>query len=110
MYRWLELQQAGIVFHNDGKTTRCCSWPKFFPKLAAMEPTQSPDVHTYYDHTRFDYRTMWSRRSRAVHFGYYDEHADKHADALHNLNRVLADLAGIQPGESILDAGCGWGN
>lgn len=75
-----------------------------------MESTQSPDVHTYYDHTRFDYRTMWSRSSRAVHFGYYDEHADKHADALHNLNRALADLAEIQSGETILDAGCGWGN
>ncbi len=75
-----------------------------------MEPTQPLDVATYYDHTRFDYRVMWSRRSRAVHFGYYDEHADKHAAALHNLNRVLADLAGIVPGERILDAGCGWGN
>jgi len=75
-----------------------------------MEPTPSPDIHTYYDQTRFDYRTMWSRKSRAVHFGYYDEHADKHADALHNLNRALADLAEVQPGEAILDAGCGWGN
>ncbi len=29
-----------------------------------MKLTQSPDVHTYYDHTRFDYRTMWSRRAQ----------------------------------------------
>ncbi len=75
-----------------------------------MEPTPPLDVNTYYEHTRFDYRTMWSRRSRAVHFGYYDEHADKHAAALHNLNRVLADLAGVQAGERVLDAGCGWGS
>jgi tocopherol O-methyltransferase len=75
-----------------------------------MEPIRPLDVATYYDHTRFDYRVMWSRRSRAVHFGYYDEHADKHAAALHNLNRVLADLAGIKPGERVLDAGCGWGS
>ena len=71
-----------------------------------------PDVQTYYERTRFDYRVMWNRRRRdvAVHFGYYDEHADRHADTLDNMNRVLADLAGIQPGERVLDAGCGLGN
>lgn len=74
--------------------------------------TPHPDVQTYYNRTRFDYRVLWNRRRRdvAVHFGYYDEHADRHADALDNMNRVLADLAGIQPGERVLDAGCGLGN
>lgn len=76
-----------------------------------MEP-QYPDVHTYYTHTRFDYRTVWNHRRRdvAVHFGYYDEQAGRHAEALDNMNRVMADLAGIQPGERVLDAGCGLGN
>lgn len=71
-----------------------------------------PDVHSYYDHTRFDYRVMWNRRRRdvAVHFGYYDEHAHRHADTLDNMNRVMADLSGIRPGEQVLDAGCGLGN
>ncbi|MBK7939511.1 MAG: methyltransferase domain-containing protein [Lewinellaceae bacterium] len=74
--------------------------------------TPHPDVQTYYNRTRFDYRVLWNRRRRdvAVHFGYYDEHADHHADALDNMNRVLADLADIQPGERVLDAGCGLGN
>jgi ubiquinone/menaquinone biosynthesis C-methylase UbiE len=67
-----------------------------------------PDVHTYYNYTRFDYRAIWNRR--AIHFGYYDERATHHASALDNLNRVLADLADIQPGEQVLDAGCGLGN
>jgi ubiquinone/menaquinone biosynthesis C-methylase UbiE len=76
-----------------------------------MEP-QHPDVHAYYESTRFDYRRLWNRRRRdvAVHFGYYDEHATRHAVALDNLNRVLANLADIQPGERVLDAGCGLGN
>ena len=95
---------------NAGKNIWYLSATKVFPKLAVMEPKQPLDVNTYYDHTRFDYRVMWSRSSRAVHFGYYDEQANKHAQALHNLNRVLADLAKVQPGERVLDAGCGWGN
>lgn len=69
-----------------------------------------PDIKTYYKHTRFDYRTIWNNRDNlAVHFGYYDEQADKHHDALNNMNRVMADLAGVQPGERVLDAGCGMG-
>lgn len=71
-----------------------------------------PEVHTYYDRTRFDYRVMWNRRRRdvAVHFGYYDKHARRHADTLDNMNRIMADLAVVRPGERVLDAGCGLGN
>jgi tocopherol O-methyltransferase len=69
-----------------------------------------PDVHTYYDETRFDYRTIWNNRANlAVHFGYYDDRARTHHAALDNLNRVLAERAGIRPGEAVLDAGCGMG-
>ncbi|HNE28808.1 MAG TPA: methyltransferase domain-containing protein [Saprospiraceae bacterium] len=70
-----------------------------------------PDVQTYYALTGFDYRIIWAGgRNLAVHFGYYDEHANRHQDALDNLNRALADYAGIRPGERVLDAGCGRGS
>lgn len=74
--------------------------------------TPHPDVHTYYNSTRFDYSAVWNlhRTDIAVHFGYYDERANRHAEALDNMNRALADLADIQPGERVLDAGCGLGN
>lgn len=68
------------------------------------------DIKTYYDQTRFDYRVAWNnRKNLAMHFGFYDENASRHADALTNLNAVLARRAGIKPGEKILDAGCGMG-
>lgn len=69
-----------------------------------------PDIKTYYDQTRFDYRVAWNNsKNLAMHFGFYDENASKHADALTNLNRVLAEKAAIKSGEKILDAGCGMG-
>ncbi len=69
------------------------------------------DVKTYYDDTRFDYRVIWNHPENvAMHFGYYDEHADKHRAALNNMNRALADLAEVQAGDRVLDAGCGMGS
>lgn len=70
-----------------------------------------PDVRTYYEQTAFDYRVAWSRgRSRAVHFGFYDESARRHREALDNMNRAIADFAAVGPGERVLDAGCGRGS
>lgn len=67
-------------------------------------------VVRYYENTRFDYDVAWlSRENPAIHFGYYDEKARFHKDALLRLNEVMADRAGIRPGERVLDAGCGLG-
>jgi len=64
----------------------------------------------YYDETWIDYRLLWLNRDNlAVHFGYTDDGTRGHTDALKNLNRVLADRIAIQPGERVLDAGCGVG-
>ena len=67
-------------------------------------------ITDYYDHTWIDYRVLWLNRDNlAIHFGLYDETTHGHADALRNHNRVLADRIGLQPGERVLDAGCGVG-
>jgi cyclopropane fatty-acyl-phospholipid synthase-like methyltransferase len=64
----------------------------------------------YYDETWLDYRILWLNKDNlAVHFGYTDDSTRSHADALKNMNRVLADRVRIQPGERVLDAGCGVG-
>jgi len=68
------------------------------------------DIIDYYDHTRLDYKYAWDNSlTPAVHFGYYDEQASKHDDALMNTNRVLAERVNIKAGEKVLDAGCGKG-
>lgn len=67
-------------------------------------------VRKYYEETRFDYNVAWfTSRNLSIHFGFYDEHAQRHDDAVLNANRVMAEAAGIRPGERVLDAGCGVG-
>ncbi|MGH3772738.1 MAG: methyltransferase domain-containing protein [Pseudonocardiaceae bacterium] len=67
-------------------------------------------IVSYYDETWLDYRLLWLNPDNlAVHFGYTDASTRGHTDALTNMNRVLADRVRIQPGERVLDAGCGVG-
>ncbi|MEL6863340.1 MAG: methyltransferase domain-containing protein [Bacteroidota bacterium] len=76
-------------------------------------PFDSPhfkDIIRYYDKTRFDYRVAWDNSEfPAQHFGMYEEGVDNHKDALQNTNRILADIARVEAGNRVLDAGCGKG-
>ncbi len=69
-------------------------------------------IREYYNRTEKDYKTLWHYKldgAPALHFGYYDEKATRHKDAIRRVNEVLADLADIKPGDRVLDAGCGLG-
>ncbi|MBI3915055.1 MAG: class I SAM-dependent methyltransferase [Chloroflexi bacterium] len=67
-------------------------------------------VRDYYERTWLDYRLLWlNPQNRALHFGYWDANTKSHAESLLNMNQVLANRIGIQPGQRILDAGCGVG-
>jgi cyclopropane fatty-acyl-phospholipid synthase-like methyltransferase len=78
--------------------------------VQTTQSNQRDAVIAYYDQTWLEYRLLWlNRRTLSVHFGYTDTTTRGHADALLNMNRVLADRAGIQPGAHVLDAGCGVG-
>jgi cyclopropane fatty-acyl-phospholipid synthase-like methyltransferase len=79
---------------------------------ADRQPTGSrlDTITAYYDETWFDYQTFWLNRSNlSIHFGYSDATTRHHGAALENMNRVLAERVAIQPGERVLDAGCGVG-
>jgi cyclopropane fatty-acyl-phospholipid synthase-like methyltransferase len=69
-------------------------------------------IAEYYNHTEKDYKTIWHHKLTgppALHFGYYDEKATRHGDAIRRVNEVLAELSEIKEGDRVLDAGCGLG-
>jgi cyclopropane fatty-acyl-phospholipid synthase-like methyltransferase len=67
-------------------------------------------VVSYFDETYPDYRLLWmTSAALAMHMGFWDEQTSDHAEALINMNRVLAARAGLRPGDHVLDAGCGVG-
>jgi cyclopropane fatty-acyl-phospholipid synthase-like methyltransferase len=64
----------------------------------------------YFDQTHNDYRLLWGvDRHFGMHCGFFDERHRRHDAAVLNMNRVLAEMAGITPGQRVLDAGCGVG-
>lgn len=65
---------------------------------------------SYFEDTKRDYRLWWmTSTALAMHFGYYDEQTRNHAEALINMNRVLAAKAELHSSDRVLDAGCGVG-
>lgn len=70
----------------------------------------SQDIIHYYDSCYWDYRFAWAnRKNLALHYGYWDPDTRDHNESLLNMNRVLAQQAGISESDYILDAGCGIG-
>lgn len=71
---------------------------------------QKEQIVHYYDTCETDYRLLWDlNHSHAMHAGYWDSQTRSLRDALRRENEILAQMAGIQAGERILDAGCGVG-
>jgi tocopherol O-methyltransferase len=69
------------------------------------------DTAHYYDTCHNDYLFAWCNRDNlALHYGYWDSQATyQHHQALLNTNKMLYQMADIQPPCRILDAGCGLG-
>ena len=75
-----------------------------------MDSTQKELVQKYYQATHFDYKNLWTgEKDLTIHFGYYDDLAKKHKDAVMRLNAMLASYAKIKESDSVIDAGCGYG-
>lgn len=68
------------------------------------------DVADYYNQTLNHYQKWWKLdKNLAVHYGIWLESTKTFSEALQNTNHFLANIAEIQAGARILDAGCGVG-
>jgi cyclopropane fatty-acyl-phospholipid synthase-like methyltransferase len=76
-----------------------------------LSPTVSTaDIVTYYDQCEIDYKWLWHlKEENAMHYGYWTEDTPGLGVALQNMNKFVTDHLEIQPGDHILDAGCGVG-
>ena len=68
-------------------------------------------VVDYYDGSWFDYRLIWLNGDNlGKHFGYWEPGVTRsQGESLVNMNRQMALRVDPQPGQRVLDAGCGVG-
>jgi cyclopropane fatty-acyl-phospholipid synthase-like methyltransferase len=75
-----------------------------------MDATRRDDVAERYDDLLGFYKLSWTQQDhQSIHFGYFDEEHDDSAAAVTNMTRQLADRAGIDADDRVLDVGCGAG-
>jgi cyclopropane fatty-acyl-phospholipid synthase-like methyltransferase len=68
------------------------------------------DVAEYYNTTQVHYERWWDlKNGLSLHYGIWDEGIRDFASSLVRTNQILMEMAGIQDGDRILDAGCGVG-
>ena len=65
------------------------------------------DTSHYFDENLEDYARGWSEDH--LHYGFWYEDTKTHEESLDNTTRDVANYLNIQPGDRVLDAGCGTG-
>ncbi|GAA4416151.1 methyltransferase domain-containing protein [Nibrella viscosa] len=64
----------------------------------------------YYEQCQVDYEIIWHLNTHGcMHYGYWDATTPNLRSALLNMNTKVAEMAGIQTSDKVLDAGCGVG-
>ncbi|WP_254531453.1 SAM-dependent methyltransferase [Natrinema gelatinilyticum] len=74
-----------------------------------METRQfdTDEIVDFYNETAWEYRVLWSDVN--LHYGFYDDEATTHQDAMANSNSVYADKLEVDVTDTVLDIGTGRG-
>lgn len=65
------------------------------------------EIVDFYDETAWEYRVFWSDVN--LHYGFHDDGATSHGDAMDNSNRIYADKLAVDESTTVLDVGTGRG-
>lgn len=75
-----------------------------------MKSFTHKEIEQYYDLSQTHYEKFWDlRKSRSLHYGYWDTGTKNFHEALLNINKILFSKANIKKDSKVLDAGCGIG-
>lgn len=75
-----------------------------------MKSFTNKEIEQYYDLSQTHYEKFWDlRKSRSLHYGYWEPGIRNFREALLNINKILSGKAGIKKDDRVLDAGCGIG-
>jgi len=66
-------------------------------------------IKEYYNQCDRSYQHWGDEEIYNIHYGFWDKKTKSHVGSLNNMNRILAERLRIEPGDKILDAGCGVG-
>ena len=74
------------------------------------EKASRENIIQYYHRTEWVYRNYWELdKSMGLHYGFWDDTVKTHAESIVRQNACMAEMAGIQATDKVLDAGCGVG-
>lgn len=93
--------QANGFFHNT-------NFKKWMPKEKHTKKQSAHDIHSHYDLGN-DFYEMWLDRTLTYSCAYFETPEDTLEQAQINKVHHILDKLFIQPGETLLDIGCGWG-
>ncbi|MDT2638886.1 cyclopropane-fatty-acyl-phospholipid synthase [Enterococcus dongliensis] len=93
--------QANGFFHNN-------NFKKWMPKEKHTKKQSAHDIHSHYDLGN-DFYEMWLDRTLTYSCAYFKTPEDTLEQAQINKVHHILDKLFIQPNETLLDIGCGWG-
>lgn len=93
--------QSNGFFHN-------ANFKKWLPKEKHTKKQSAHDIHSHYDLGN-DFYELWLDKTLTYSCAYFETPEDSLEQAQINKVHHILDKLFIQPGETLLDIGCGWG-
>ncbi|MDU5510174.1 MULTISPECIES: cyclopropane-fatty-acyl-phospholipid synthase family protein [Enterococcus] len=93
--------QSNGFFHNT-------NFKKWMPKEKHTKKQSAHDIHSHYDLGN-DFYELWLDRTLTYSCAFFETPEDSLEQAQINKVHHILDKLFIQPGETLLDIGCGWG-